>query len=642
MCGLAGFLDLRQRRGPEALETLARRMVGTVRHRGPDSAGAWVDAAAGVAFGHQRLAIIDLSKEGHQPMVSASGRFVIAYNGEVYNFPELRGELEALGHCFRGHSDTEVVLAAIEQWGLQAALGRCIGMFAFALWDSAERRLHLARDRFGIKPLYYAHTGACFLFGSELRALEAHPEFSGEIDRDVLTLYLRRNCVPSPYSIFTGVRKLPPGTVLSFAAGDSEPRLEPYWRLRQVAEDGQGALFQGTEDDAVDELERLLGDAVRRRLVADVPLGVFLSGGIDSSTVTALMMRAASTRVKSFSIGFSNAGYDEARDAAAVARHLETDHHEYYVSDGDAQSVVPRLAAMYDEPFSDSSQLPTYLVSRLAREHVTVALSGDGGDELFGGYNRHLWCDLVARRTGWLPAPLRRAAAIALTALPPHRWDQIGGFLGQRNPGDKLHKLAGVIDAGSAQEMYEGLVSNWRTPEDIVLGGREAGSLVRCHEGWARLPDFTSQMMYLDAMTYLPDDVLTKVDRASMAVSLEARVPMLDHRVAAFAWSLPKEMKVRGRVGKVLLRRLLSRHVPPALFERPKMGFAVPIHDWLRGPLRDWAEALLDETRLKRDGFFAPEPIRRRWQEHLSGTRNWQHQIWDILMFQGWLDAKRM
>lgn len=651
MCGLAGVV----RAAPELaarLEAEVRRMADTLAHRGPDDAGAWVDADSGVALGHRRLSIIDLSACGHQPMTSADGRYVIAYNGEVYNFVALRAELERLGAGFHGHSDTEVLLAAIVQWGLRSALERLNGMFAFALWDRVERTLHLARDRLGEKPLYYGWMGDAFLFGSELKALQAHPAWRGEVDRQALTLYLRHNYVPAPLSIYRGVFKLPPGGLATLRcarlrAGDA-PDARSYWSLREVAERGRADPYRGTAAEAVQELEARLSEAVGLRMVADVPLGAFLSGGVDSSTVVALMQAQSPRPVRTFSIGFHEDEYNEAQHAAAVARHLGTEHTELYVTPAEAMAVVPDLPRLYDEPFGDSSQIPTFLVSRLARQQVTVSLSGDGGDELFGGYNRYFLAQRIWRMVGWAPPLLRRAAAGGITTLSPAAWNR--GFAAVRrvlparlryaNAGDKLHKLAEILSVPNPEAMYRGLVSHWKEPERIVIGGGEPATVLTDPESWAPLLSFPERIMFLDTLTYLPDDILVKVDRATMGVSLESRIPLLDHRLVEFAWRLPLAMKVRDGVGKWLLREVLYRHVPRALIERPKTGFGVPIDVWLRGPLRAWAEALLDEDRLAREGFFDPAPIRAKWAEHLAGRRGWHYYLWDVLMFQAWLERQ--
>ncbi len=645
MCGLAGLIDFTRSTTRDALTAAATAMADTLAHRGPDSSGVWIDETTGIALGHRRLAIIDLSEAGHQPMVSHDGDRVLIYNGLVYNFAELRSELEAVGRRFAGRSDTEVILAAIAEWGLEAAVSRFIGMFAFALWDRQQQRLHLVRDRLGIKPLYYGRLGRNqFAFASELRALRVLPSFDQPIDRQALTLYMQRNCVPAPHTIYRGVFKLRPGHILTLSPDAPDAISDrPYWNLRDVVESGTRDPFTGSEADATDELETLLRDAIRRRLVADVPVGVSLSGGIDSSTVTALMQAESMQRVKSFTIGFGEIAYNEATDAAKVAHHLGTDHTELYVSADDALAVVPRLATMYDEPFADSSQLPTFLVSQLARREVTVSLSGDGGDEMFGGYNRYLWNRRIAARAEHWPHGLRRLGSRALTSLSPASWDTLfgclPGSLRQRHPGDKLHKLATVLDANSVADMYLRQITHWPQAPTLVVDGGLPPTAASDQACWADVADFVDQMMYLDAIGYLPDDILTKVDRASMAVALEARVPIIDHRVVAFAWRLPQAYKLRDGVGKRPLRRILERYVPKELIERPKTGFAIPLHEWFRGSLRDWLEALIDERRLAQEGFFDPKPIRAAWAEHLSGRRNRQHELWDVAMFQAWYEA---
>ncbi len=644
MCGLTGFFSPTGL-AENAAETV-RRMSDAITHRGPDDAGVWVDEAAGVVLAHRRLSILDLSPAGHQPMSSNGGRYVIVFNGEIYNHLELREALA--GMAWRGHSDTETLLAAFEAWGIEATLKKCVGMFALALWDRETRSLTLARDRMGEKPLYYGWQGDVFLFGSELKALRAHPAFRGEIDRDALALYLRHNYVPAPYSIYRGIAKLPPGSWLTLPTDTpvaASPAQSFYWRARDAAET---SVRRGLDDStAIDELDTLLRRAVGGQMVADVPLGAFLSGGVDSSTVVALMQAQSKRPVQTFTIGFHEAGYNEADHAHAVAAHLGTEHTELYVTAEQAMAVIPRLPALYDEPFADSSQIPTLLVSELARRHVTVSLSGDGGDELFGGYNRYMWASRIWRSLGWAPRPLRAALAGVLTSLPPAAWNGVfaglSAFLPKRwryaNPGDKLHKLAGILAVRSPEEIYLALVSHWWQPADVVIGAKEPATVLTDAHQWADVPDFASRMMYLDQMTYLPDDILTKVDRAAMGVSLETRVPLIDHRVVEFAWQLPLSMKIRDGQTKWLLRQVLYRYVPRELIERPKMGFGIPLDVWLRGPLRDWAEALLDESRLRQEGYFHPEPIRQKWAEHLSGQRNWAYYLWDVLMFQAWLES---
>jgi asparagine synthase (glutamine-hydrolysing) len=626
-------------------------MVATLRHRGPDDGGAWTDRAAGVAIGMRRLAILDLSAAGKQPMHSASGRYVLVFNGEIYNCEDLRREILTLsnGLIFRGHSDTEVMLAAFEQWGVLESLRRFNGMFAFALWDRTQRTLTLARDRFGEKPLYYGVVGGRLLFGSELKALRAYPEFSSDIDLGAVALYLRRNCVPSPLSIYRGIRKLPPASWITVSAGELETEPQHYWSLHEVAERGVHDQFPGTEREAIDALDSLLRDAVKIRMHADVPLGAFLSGGIDSSTVVALMQAQSSSPVRSFSIGLHDREYNEASEAAKVAEHLGTSHTGIYATPHEALQVVPLLPEMYDEPFADSSQIPTFLVSRLAREYVTVSMSGDGGDEIFGGYNRHTWGGQVWRKLQPLPLSLRKLGSASLMLLSPDAWDSVFESLGpalpsswrQRTPGYKLHKLASAMGSADANEMHDRFATHWDAPQEILLAG---GPGMASQVGNGRCPELlsaTEQMMYRDSVTYLPDDILAKVDRATMAVSLEGRIPLLDHRVAEFAWRLPLAMKVRGKEGKWILRQVLYRYVPRELIERPKFGFGIPLDSWLRGPLREWAESLLDERRLRHEGYFNPAPIRRMWEQHLSRKRRWEFHLWDVLMFQAWLDQGR-
>jgi asparagine synthase (glutamine-hydrolysing) len=650
MCGITGFVDISRNNDQTSIQATIARMMEPIRHRGPDDSGHWMDAQSGIALGFRRLSILDLSPTGRQPMFSANGRYVIVFNGEVYNFNQLRTELASLGHSFRGHSDTEIVLAAICQWGIQGAVQRSNGMFAFALWDCQERCLTLVRDRLGIKPLYYGWAGSVFLFGSELKAVKAHPAFHADIDRDALALYLRHNCIPAPYTVYTGFRKLMPGTILTFKGNQPGelPDPEPYWSARHMAEMGTAHPYGGSDQDAVGELDALLRESIRERMIADVPLGAFLSGGIDSSAVVALMQAQSSRRIQTFTVGFQERDYDEAVHAKEIARHLGTDHTELYVTPQETQAVIPLLPTLFDEPFSDSSQIPTFLISELARRHVTVSLSGDGGDELFGGYNRYSWVSKIWKTTGWLPGPVKSLGSATLHKIPPAAWETL---LSNRlipskwrisESGEKMRKVAEVLSAGGPHDIYLDLVSHWKNPSSVVRGAVEPPTSLTRREAWAQLPDFTSWMMYMDLVTYLPDDILTKVDRASMGNSLEARVPYLDdHRVVEFAWRLPLRMKIRNGKGKWLLRQVLHQYVPGRMLERPKKGFSLPIDKWLRGPLRGWAEALLDEQRLKAEDFFNPEPISQKWREHVSGKHNWQYYLWDILMFQAWLEANR-
>jgi len=638
MCGIAGFLDARRRSGDNELKALAASMAGALRHRGPDAEGVWVDADTGVALGHARLSIIDLSPAGAQPMVSASGRYVLSYNGEVYNAGELRAELERAGTRFRGHSDTEVLVEGFSQWGIRATVERVIGMFAFAVFDRQARVMTLARDRLGIKPLYWGCADNRVIFASELKAFAALPNFAPEIDRQALAAYLCTGYVPAPSSIYRDVGKLEPGTLLTID-DNGKTHVEQYWSLLDVAVGARAAPIDANDDAARDALEEILGDAVTRRMVADVPLGVFLSGGIDSSTVTALMQVASANPVKSFSIGFHEHAYNEATHAKAVAAHLGTDHTELYVTAAEAQAVVPKLPLIYDEPFADSSQIPTFLVSEMTRQHVTVALSGDGGDELFAGYNRYAQGLRLARLLRLLPRPVAVCLSRMIGALPPSAWDRmfsaVPESLRPRLAGDKAQKLSSVLGK-DASGYYRALIAPWAEAWSLVDGAAAPEQSAFSGATRAKLGDDLSWMQYADSVTYLPDDILTKVDRASMAVSLEARVPLLDHRVVAFSWRLPDRFKVRDGKGKWLLRQVLQKYVPKALVERPKMGFSVPIDAWLRGPLKAWAADLLDPAAMRRTGLIDPGPVQEKWAEHLSGARNWQHFLWNVLMFEAW------
>ena len=645
MCGFAGFF---QGSGfdAETAAAQARAMADRIAHRGPDDAGTWCDASAGIALAHRRLSIVDLSAAGHQPMPSASGRYVLAYNGEIYNHLDLRRDLDAAraAPAWRGRSDTETLLACIEAWGIEATLKRSVGMFAFALWDRERRELFLARDRMGEKPLYFGWQGDVFLFGSELKALRAHPAFSASVDRGALVLLLRHNYIPAPYSIHEGIRKLPPGTWMRVRPGERDAQPQAYWSLAQVAEQGIAHPFAADESEATDELERLLGDAVRGQMLSDVPLGALLSGGIDSSLIAALMQASSRVPVRTFTIGFEEKAYDEAVHARAVAAHLGTDHTELRLSADDALGLIPALPTMYDEPFADSSQLPTHLVMQLARRHVAVALSGDAGDEFFGGYNRYFLGTAIWRGIRWLPMPLRQALGTAMVALPATAMNRVGGPLARRfgiaQPGDKVHKLGMRLrHVRGLDDLYVSLVTEWPHAAAMVVGGEIPANLLDARSLWPALPDPVARMMALDGMTYLPDDILAKVDRASMAVSLEARAPFLDRGVVEFAWRLPMAMKIRDGKGKWILRRLLERHVPRALFERPKMGFGIPLDEWLRGPLRDWADALLAEDRLRGEGYLQPTEITRAWRMHRRGEASYGYRLWSVLMFQAWLES---
>jgi len=647
---LAGILDPRLKGNEAGLKATAEAMAGALTHRGPDASGTFVEGSAGLAFGHRRLSVIDLSVEGAQPMASYDGRYVIAYNGEIYNHQRLRQELsESIRAHFRGHSDTEVMLEAIRQWGFLKAVRRFVGIFAFALWDAKERKLLLVRDHLGVKPLYYGMSGGRFLFASELKALRAAAGFANRVDRNALALFMRYSYIESPYTIYEGVRKLPPGSILVVdpaAPGAATP--VHYWSVRETAETGAMGKRSIRPEDALDRLETHLRDSVWLQMVSDVPLGAFLSGGTDSSLVVALMQKAGASRVKTFTIGFSEAGFDESAAARKVAAHLGTEHTEAILTPGDAMAVIPDMPGVYDEPFADPSQIPTFLVSRFAREKVTVALSGDGGDELFGGYQKYRWAEKLWKLGRPFPGFVRRLAAAGITAVPPGAWDVLVRGLGPLvprdtrygSPGYRIHKTARVLAGRSPQEMYRNLMSHWTHTDRLVHGSAEPPVVYDSPAEWPKGLTATEWMMFADAASYLPDDGFVKVDRASMANGLEVRVPLLDHRIAEFAWSLPFDLRIRNGEGKWLLKTLLHRHVPRELVDRPKMGFAVPVGEWIRGPLRDWAEALVSEERLKREGYLDAKLVRMEWAQHLkSGDR--QFPMWNVLMFQAWLEKTR-
>jgi len=652
MCGIAGFFGGEAFDEQESCRVYLKDMNEALTHRGPDSDGYWLDLSRKVALGHRRLAIVDLSSAGHQPMASGSDRYVITYNGEIYNSDKIREELtkSQLVENWRGHSDTEVLLAGFDAWGIRDTISRVTGMFALAVWDKELEQLTLVRDRIGEKPLYYGWQGSgsnrVFLFGSELKALKQHPQFTNEVDRNSLSLYMRYSYVPAPHSIYKGISKVEPGTLITVSLIQGDIILEKYWNSLDVVRKGAESPFEGGAAEIADGLEEALKKTISQQMMADVPLGAFLSGGVDSSTVVALMQSQSSRPINTFTIGFNEAGFNEAEFAKSVAGHLGTDHTELYVSSQDALDVIPKLRNLYCEPFADSSQIPTFLVSALARQHVTVSLSGDGGDELFCGYNRYLFAKKLWKGLKITPPAVRGLVGKTIKSIPAAGWNKafksLDGITADKfngiSWGDKLQKGAGVIDSSDLPDLYQRLVSNWQDPSSVVIGENQSERLLSTHILSLTGVDDIRKMMAIDSVSYLPDDILVKVDRAAMGVSLETRVPFLDHHIFEFASRIPLSKNLRNGIGKAVLRDVLYRHVPKELIERPKMGFGVPIGDWLRGPLRDWAEELLSESRLSSQGFFYPNVVRKMWLEHLKGMRNWQSQLWAVLMFQVWLE----
>ncbi|MBU6398932.1 MAG: asparagine synthase (glutamine-hydrolyzing) [Verrucomicrobia bacterium] len=645
MCGITGCWEWGWNGGVQEREALVRRMAATLAHRGPDDEGSWADPDAGVALGHRRLAILDLSHEGHQPMHSPDGRYVLVFNGEIYNFRPLRDRLARQGHAFRGHCDTEVMLAAFCEWGLVPALERLTGMFAFALWDRRQQRLHLGRDRAGEKPLYYGWLGGVFAFGSELKALQAHPRWGAGINRRALALLTRYGYIPAPFCIYEGLCKLPAGCLLTLKEADirnrQAPAPQPYWCAREVAQAGAAEPFAGSVEAAREQLRALLLESVGRQMVADVALGAFLSGGVDSSLVVALMQKQSTRPIKTFSIGFDQAAWNEAPFARRVARHLGTDHTELYVQPRELEEVIPRLPSIYDEPLADPSQVPTLLLCRLARQQVKVSLSGDGGDELFGGYAHYRRVQSLWRLFGAIPASVRGRLARRLQAIAGAGLAAGSRLAPLRRSLGRVSNLAGLLPSTSDRVLFEHFVSPNRHPEAWLQDGSRGQADSDWPTGWEELPGLLQRMTYTDFAAYLPDDILVKVDRAAMSVSLETRIPLLDHQVIEFAFRLPVSFKQRRGQGKWLLRQLLEEHVPRALINRPKQGFAAPIAVWLRGPLRDWAEHLLEEPRLREEGFFDPTGVREKWREHLSARRDWSAGLWHVLIFQAWLEHQR-
>ncbi len=649
MCGINGFYS----KSLSTFNNVIVKMNSAISHRGPDAKGTWYDKNSGIVLGHQRLSIIDLSSAGDQPMQSSSNRFILTYNGEIYNHLEIRKEIEKNNSFtkWRGSSDTETLLESIDFWGVEKTLQKIQGMFAFGLWDKKTRSLTLARDRMGEKPLYYGWQGKgnnrVFLFGSELKALKVHPGFDEQINRGAIALQLRHNCIPAPYSIYKDIYKLLPGHYLELKENDLKENFlstpKKYWSLSERIIEGNKNQLKLDDEKILKDLEGILKLSVKKQMISDVPLGAFLSGGIDSSTVVALMQSVSNNPVKTFTVGFEENDFSEAKYAKNIAKYLGTNHTEIYVSSKKALDVIPKIPNIYDEPFSDSSQIPTFLVSQLTKQQVKVALSGDGGDELFCGYNRYLVTETFSNIFRFMPLIFRKTLASTIRSISPKKLDKILNFLPKLDHhsgfGDKMHKVANVLDLKELNDIYYTLRSHWPNPSEIVKNSKEPSTLLTKYKPNLNILNHQEKMMALDLLTYLPDDILVKVDRAAMASSLETRIPFLDHKLIEYVLKIPHSLKFRNGQGKWILKRILNQYIPKNLTERPKKGFEIPLSSWLRGPLRDWAENLLNEKRLNEENYFNSKLIREKWSEHLSGRKNWQHDLWDILMFQAWVET---
>lgn len=651
MCGISGFYS----KASSLSEDIISKMSQALKHRGPDNSGVWINKNSGIYFGHQRLSILDLSDAGHQPMQSQSSRFIITYNGEIYNHLDIRKELERNNFKieWKGNSDTETLLEAINFFGVEQTLSKIEGMFAFGLWDQKMNRLFLARDRLGEKPLYYGWQGVgdnkVFIFGSELKALKVHPEFRGNINRDAISLQLRHNCIPAPYSIYKDIYKLQPGHFLELKESDLKKKISTksknYWSLSEIAISGNNSQFNQCEEEIEKNLEKNLQLSVKKQMISDVPLGAFLSGGVDSTLIVALMQSQAAHPVNTFTIGFDQDDFSEARYAKKIARHLGTNHRELNVTPNQVIETIPKIPSIYDEPFSDSSQIPTFLISQFANQNVKVALSGDGGDELFCGYNRYMMSTTFSNLQNYTPLILRKILAGTINSISPRNWNRISkvlpGLNKHLNFGEKIHKFANVLKTKSLQDYYYTLCSHWQNPDKVLIDVDEPKTTLKKLISELDGLNIQQQMMVMDSITYLSDDILVKLDRAAMASSLETRAPFLDHKLIEHVWKIPHSLKIKNGKGKFILRQILDRYVPNALTERPKMGFGIPLAEWLRGPLKDWAENLLDEKILRHEGYFNSELIKNKWKEHLTGKKNWQYDLWDVLMFQAWINENK-